>query len=36
MWDAKLNFVLFLVIQYVVILGVRLLEKNLIFVRQAF
>lgn len=36
MWDAKRIFVLFLVIQCVVILGVRLLEKNLVIVRQAF
>lgn len=36
MWDAELIFVFFPIIQCVVILSVRLLEKkNLILVRQA-
>ena len=35
-WDAKLIFVLFLLTQRTVFLGVRLLEENLLIVRQAF
>lgn len=35
MWDTELIFVLFPIIQRVVILGIWLLEKNLIIVRQA-